>query len=117
MFKEKCTNFLDDISKMRESALEKSVQEALQKDHQPYVEELIKTKNALIAEENEKLEAKIKQLREEYDAKVVSYEETTEKAIEEDKLRVEAAAIKTAAEKYDKFILGVSLLIDETKID
>lgn len=117
MFKTKCNNFLDSISKMREEAIEKKVQETLQKEHQPYVEELIKTKQILIEEETQKVEEEIEKLRKSLSAKVASYEERTNRAIEEDKEKVTKKARDLACESYDKFILGVSRLVDETQIN
>ena len=117
MFKTKCNDFLDAISQMREAAIEKNVQEALQNEHQPYVEELIKTKQLLIKEETEKVEEEIKKLREGLNVKVASYEEKTSNAIEEDKIKVSQRARENACANYDKFILGVSKLVDETKIN
>lgn len=117
MFKTKCNDFLDSISKMREEAIEKKVQDALQKEHQPYVEELVKTKQLLISEETEKVEEEVKKLRENLKAKVESYEEKTNKAIAADKEKVTKKARELACENYDKFILGVSRLVDETQIN
>lgn len=116
MFKTKCNDFLDAISQMREVAIEKNVQEALQKEHQPYVDELIKTKQLLIKEETDKVEEQIKKLREDLVVKINSYEEKTSVAIENDKVKVCQRAREIACANYDKFILGVSKLVDETEI-
>lgn len=117
MFKEKCINFLDGISEMRNVAIEKKVQQALQTEHQPYVEELQKAKQAVIAEETEVAEAKIKAIREELAKKVGSYEEKARMAIKKDKERVEKSAREKACEQYDSFILSVSRLVDKTQLD
>lgn len=117
MFKTKCNDFLEAISQMRESAIEKDVQEALKNEHEPYVDELIKTKQLLILEETEKVEDKIRQLREGLAETIASYEEKTRKAIEDDKANVMQRAKARASESYDSFILGVSKLVDDTKIN
>ena len=116
MFRTKCNDFLDAISQMREEAIEKNVQEALRECHLPYVEELIKTKELLIVEETEKVEKQIEELRNNLKAKIASYEEKTCKAIEEDKEKVARVARENACANYDKFILDVSRLVDETQI-
>lgn len=116
MFKTKCNDFLDSISKMREEAIEKNVQNALQKEHKPYVDELIKTKDLLIVEETEKVEKEIEELRKALKAKIVFFEERTNKAIAEDKEKVSKQAREAACKHYDKFILDVSRLVDETQI-
>lgn len=117
MFKTKCNDFLDSISKMRNDAIEKSVQETLQKEHVPYVAELTKTKETLIAEETEKTEQRISSLREELAQKINSFEEKAKVAIQENKKKVENHAREEASKSYDKFILGVSQLVDEAKIN
>ena len=117
MFKTKCTDFLETISKMREAAVEKSVHEALVNEHQPYVAELTKAQQILVIEETQKTEEEIKKLREALAVKVATYEQRTQEAIADDKARVERTARNAASAKYDEFILGVSKLVDETEIN
>lgn len=115
MFKEKCTEFLDSITQMRETEIERNIQDALQKEHIPYVDELNKTKKLLIEEETQKAEEEIKRIRERLLAKVEAYEAKAKTAIQEDKEKVIQKAKRKAKEKYDNFILGVSRLVDETE--
>lgn len=117
MFKTKCITFLDSISEMRNIAIEKKVQEALQTEHQPYVDELQKTKETIIAEESKKAEEAINAIRNELAKKIEGYEEKARVAIQEDKERVEEKARLLACNQYDNFILGVSKLVDETKLN
>ena len=117
MFKTKCNDFLDAISKMREEAIEKSVKEAIETEHQPYVAELTKAKQLLVVEETRKTEEEIKKLQDNLKVKLAAYEQTTQEAIAEDKIKVEKNARKVASAKYDEFILGVSKLVDETQIN
>ena len=117
MFKTKCNDFLDAISQMRETAIEKSVQEALQNEHQPYVAELTKAQQILVIEETQRVEDEIKRLRENLATKIATFEQSTKDAIAEDRVRVERTARNAACAKYDEFILGVSRLVDETEIN
>lgn len=117
MFKTKCITFLDGISEMRNQAIEKKVQEALETEHKPYVEELQKAKEAVIAEDTRKAEAMIKAIREELNAKVHAHEEKARLAIQKDKERVETKARESACAQYDNFILSVSRLVDKTQLN
>lgn len=117
MFKSECTAFLDVLTLKRKEAIEKSVKEELQKRHDPFVEELQKTKKNLIEEETAKTEAEIEKLRLKLQQKIDVWEEKANKAIMEDKAKVEIEARNKIREQYDSFILNVCRLVDETKIN
>lgn len=116
MFKQTCTNFLNNITALRSSAVNKAVTEAIQNEHEPYEKDLIATRDALIVEERTKTAELIRTLQADLERKIQGYTEDTSKAIENNKNRVIATATVKAKAAYDAFILDVSKLVDNSKI-
>lgn len=115
-FRNECNRFLDTISSMRSSAINKAVDEAIANEHEPYVVEMSNACDALIAEETQKTADIIRNLQADLERKVEHYKTQKDNAIADHKVRVVATASEKAKVEYDTFILGVSKLIDETKI-
>ncbi len=116
MFKNTCDSFLGNILAMREKAIADAAQKAIVEEHQPYAEQLIATKNELIAKEREKAEEQIALIRAELQRKIDYLNAETESAIAKNKVSVVAVAEANAKAAYDSFILGVGKLVDETNI-
>lgn len=116
-FKAKCDNFLQDVTQMRASAISQAVDLALQTQHEPYKTQLVKTRDEFVAAENQAFEKMVASLKEEHDKRVNEKMYATETAISEHKATVTARAEASAKAEYDNFILGVSALVDKTKIN
>lgn len=116
MFKTECNRFLDNITSLRSSAVNKAVTDALEKEQKPYEQEVIAVRDALIVEERAKTAELIKTLQADLERKVKEYTDDANKSIVTHKERVvETATVKAKAE-YDNFILEVSKLVDKTNI-
>lgn len=115
-FREECTRFLDSIVSLRSTAINNAVNNALQNEHIPYERGLIARRDALITERRTKLAEIIRTMQADLEKEIAGYNEETSKAIEEDKNRVIADATEKAKAEYDRFILGVGKLVDETKL-
>ena len=116
-FKTKCDAFLQDVTQMRASAISQAVDLALQTQHEPYKAQLTKQRDEYVLAENQAFEKMVASLRQEHDKRVNAKTVATETAISEHKASVTAKAEASAKAEYDNFILGVSALVDKTKIN
>jgi hypothetical protein len=116
-FKTKCDAFLQDVTQMRTSAISQAVALALQTQHEPYKAQLVKERDEFVRTENQAFEKMVASLKEEHDKRVTEKTIATETAISEHKTSVTARAEASAKAEYDNFILGVSALVDKTKIN
>jgi PDZ domain-containing secreted protein len=116
-FKTKCDAFLSDVTQMRATAIAQAVDVALQTQHEPYKAQLVRTRDEFVAAENEAFEKMVESLKKEHDKRVSDKVNATEVAIAEHKTSVTARAEASAKAEYDNFILGVSALVDKTKIN
>jgi hypothetical protein len=116
-FKAKCDTFLQDVTQMRASAISQAVDLAVQTQHEPYKTQLMKARDEFVAAENQAFEKMVASLKEEHDKRVTEKMIATETAISEHKATVTARAEASAKAEYDNFILGVSALVDKTKIN
>lgn len=116
-FKTKCDAFLQDVTQMRASAISQAVDLALQTQHEPYKSQLIKSRDEFVVAENQAFEKMVASLKEEHDKRVNAKMVATDTAISEHKASVTARAETSAKAEYDNFILGVSALVDKTKIN
>lgn len=116
-FKTKCDAFLQDVSQMRASAISQAVDLAIQTHHEPYKAQLIKARDEFVVAENQAFEKMVEALKKEHDERVSTKIATTESAIAEHKKTVTVKAEASAKAEYDNFILGVSALVDKTKIN
>lgn len=117
MFKQTCTNFLNNITALRSAAIDKAVNDAVNRDHVPYEKELIEVRDVVVLEKRNKTAEKIKALQADLEREVNQIYLETSNAINEHKNRVVAAATANAKAEYDTFILDVSKLVDKTNID
>lgn len=116
MFKQKCDEFLGTITNLRTVAINQAVNEAIRLEHTPYEVELLATRDAVIAEEKNKVAEQIRALQADLERKINAYTNETSVAIEANRKRVADAAEVKAKASYDTFILGVSKLVDDAKI-
>lgn len=116
-FKTKCDSFLQEVTQMREMAIQQSVDIALQTQHEPYKTQLKRTCDDYVASENQAFEKMVESLRQERDNRINAKVTSTENAIAEHKASVTERAKASAKTEYDNFILGVSALVDKTKIN
>ena len=117
MFKNESTVFLDKMVEMRNAATETAVAEAIAKEHIPYVTELTAQKYKLIAEAKAQYERDVATLAAVLQGKINQYTTETETAISAHKTKVVTAAENDLRAKFDKFILGVSSLVDDAGIE
>lgn len=117
MFKQTCTNFLNNITALRSTAIDKAVNEAVSRDHIPYEKELIEVRDVVILEKRTKTAEMIKALQADLEREVNDINSQTSKAIHDHKERIVAAATAKAKAEYDTFILDVSKLVDKTNIE
>lgn len=116
-FKTKCDAFLQDVTQMRTSAISQAVDLAIQTQHEPYKAQLIKARDEFVVAENQAFEKMVASLKEEHDKRVNAKMVATDTAISEHRASVTARAETSAKAEYDNFILGVSALVDKTKIN
>jgi hypothetical protein len=116
MFKTECNRFLDNITALRSTAVNKAVTDALENEHKPYESEVIAVRDALIVEERTKTAELIKALQADLERKVNDYTEDANKSIAMHRERVVESATEKAKAEYDNFILSVSKLVDNSKI-
>lgn len=116
MFKTECTRFLDNVTALRSSAVNKAVAEAIQNEHNPHERDLIAARDAVIVAKRTKVAEQIKVLQANLDKEVNSITVETSKAIADHKERVVSRATAKAQANYDSFILGVSKLVDATNL-
>lgn len=116
MFKTECTRFLDNVTALRSSAVNKAVTEAIQNEHTPYERDMVTARDAVITEKRQKVAEQIKALQANLEREVNSITVETSKAIADHKDRVVAQATEKAQAEYDNFILGVSKLVDATNL-
>lgn len=116
-FKTKCDSFLQDVTQMRASAISQAVESALQTQHEPYKAQLVKARDEFVATENAAFEKMVETLKQERDKRIQAKVTATDTAIAEHKNSVTVRAETSAKAEYDNFILGVSALVDKTKIN
>lgn len=116
-FKTKCDAFLQDVTQMRATAISQAVEVALQTQHEPYKAQLVRTRDEFVSAENQAFEKMVASLKAEHDKRVNAKMVATDNAIAEHKASVTATAEASAKAEYDNFILGVSALVDKTKIN
>lgn len=117
MFKQTCTNFLNNITALRSTAINDAVNKALKNEHEPYVKEMNDTAEALILEERNKTAELIRTLQTDLERKVNTITAETRDAINKNREKVVSIASKTASANYDNFILDVSKLVDNANIE
>lgn len=116
MFKTECTRFLDNVTALRSSAVNKAVAEAIQNEHNPHERDLITARDAVIVEKRKKVAEQIRILQENLEREVNTITVETGKAIADHKERIVSKATAKAQADYDTFILGVSKLVDATNL-
>lgn len=116
-FKNECNVFLDKMVEMRNALAEQAVNEAIAKDHVPYVAEITAQKDQLIADAKAEYERNVAALAAALQAKINQYTTETETAISAHKTKVTVAAENALRAKFDQFILGTSELVDNSGIE
>lgn len=116
-FKNECNVFLDKMVEMRNALTTKAVNEAIAKDHVPYVAELTKQKEQLIAEAKAEYERNVSALAALLQGKINQYNSDAESAISAHLTKVTVAAENATRAKFDAFILGTSELVDNAGIE
>ena len=116
-FKSECTAFLDKMVEMRNALAEQAVNEAIAKEHIPYVAELTAKKDELIAEAKAEYERNVAALAAALQSKINQFNTETETAISAHKTKVTVAAENALRAKFDSFILGTSELVDGSGIE
>lgn len=116
MFKTECTRFLDSITALRTSAVNKAVTEALTNEHNPYERDMVAARDAVIVEKRKRVAEQIRVLQANLEREVETITVETSNAITDHKERVVANATKKAQAQYDNFILDVSKLVDATNL-
>lgn len=117
MFKQTCTNFLDNITALRSTAINKAVTEAINREHLPFERKLTDYSEALILEKRNNTAEKIKALQADLEREVNEIKLETSNKVNEHRERVVTAATAKAKAEYDTFILDVSKLVDNTNIE
>jgi DNA relaxase NicK len=116
-FKNKCDEFLQSVTAMRENAIAETVRRELELKHEPYKAQMAKQRDDAVNAHNQEFNQIIEQLKKEHEAKVQSCIAYYNTAVAEHHTNVTNAAKNKAKEEYDKFILQMSALVDNTKID
>lgn len=116
-FKTKCDEFLRDITVMRTNAISEAVQREIQEKHEPYKAQMLKTKDETINSETQEFNRILEELKREHEAKMQAYASEFEKAINDHRASVVAVAEETAKAEYDRFILKMSEIVDNTKLN
>lgn len=116
VFKNECTRFLDAVTGLRKSTIEKEVQKELELKHAPYITEMERVRDEVIAQENTEAERQIRAIQERRDSKIQTYRIETAKAVETHRTNLIAETTARVSKDYDNFILGVSKLVDDTNI-
>jgi hypothetical protein len=115
--KVKVDEFLQSVTIMRKTAIDEAVQQALQTKHEPYKAQMVATRDkALVAEEQE-FRRVIEQITAEHNNKVSTIKADFDGAIASHKASVAQLAEESAKGEYDKFILQVSAIADDIKIN
>lgn len=115
--KVKVDEFLQSVTILRKTAIDEAVQQALQTKHEPYKAQMIATRDkALVAEEQE-FQQVIEQITREHNVRVQTIKGDFDSAIANHKASVAQTAEDSAKVEYDKFILQVSAIADDIKIN
>ena len=117
-FKGECTAFLNTLLEMRTALVEQAVNEAIAKEHIPYVAEITAKKDELIAEAKAEYERNVAALAAALQSKINQFNTETETAISVHKTKVTTVAAENAlCSKFDSFILRTSELVDGSGIE
>lgn len=115
--KTKCDEFLQSVKAMRDSAIAQAVQIELQAKHEPYKAQKISARDMEIANKEQSFNAVIAQLKKEHEAEIAICKAEYEKAIQSHRDEVARTAEANAKGEYDKFILGVSAVAYDIKVN
>lgn len=115
--KVKVDEFLQTVTVMRKTAIDEAVQQALQTEHEPYRVQIINARDKALATEEQQFQKLIEQLTKEHSDKVATIKSDFDNAVEAHKASVARTAEESAKAEYDKFILQVSAIADDIKIN
>lgn len=115
--KVKVDEFLQAVTVMRKTAIDEAVQQALQTNHEPYKAQLITARDKALATEEQEFQKTIEQLTNEHNARMNTIKGDFDNAIDAHKASVAHTAEESAKVEYDKFILQVSAIADDIKIN
>ena len=115
--KVKVDEFLQTVTVMRKTALDEAVQQALQTKHEPYKAQLITARDKALATEEQEFQKIIEQLTYEHNARMTTIRGDFDNAIDVHRANVAHTAEESAKVEYDKFILQVSAIADDIKIN
>lgn len=115
--KTKCDEFLQSIKAMRDNAIAQSVQREIQTKHEPYKAQMISARDMEIANKEQTFNAVIEKLKKEHEAEITICRANFEKAIQSHRDEIARVAEANAKGEYDKFILGVSAVADDIKVN
>jgi predicted RNA-binding protein with RPS1 domain len=115
ILKLKADEFLQSIVAMRDNAVREAIQQAIQKNHEPYRVQMVAKRDKELADKEQTFNALIAQLTKEHEAEKATCKAGYEKAIQSHRDEVARTAEANAKGEYDKFILGVSAVADEIK--
>lgn len=115
--KTKCDEFLQSVTIMRQAAINEAVQREIQTQHEPYKAQMISARDKALANEEQSFTALVNQITAEHNAKVQTCKADFEKAIQAHRDEVARNAEQSAKVEYDKFILAVSAVADEIKVN
>ena len=116
VFKTECSKFLDTVTNLRKATIEREVQKMIEIKHEPYKREMERVRDEVIKEAVESCEREILAIQAKRDAKIQNYRTETNKAIEAHKENLINVTTESVKANYDKFILSVSKLVDDTNI-
>lgn len=113
--KNKCDEFLANLTDMRKAAIEEAVQNEIRVKHEPYKSQMISARDTALANEERAFNLAVEQLRKAHLEKARTIASDFEEAIAAQKLQVERAASERAKVAYDEVILKISAIADEIK--
>jgi hypothetical protein len=115
--KVKVDEFLNSVTIMRKTAIEEAVQQALQTKHEPYRVQMIAARDNVLTAEEQEFRKVIERLTAEHNARVSTIKADFDADIAKHRTAVAQEAEDGAKGEYDKFILQVSAIADDIKIN